>query len=61
MKNPSNSAAISHPALSDLPALHAAVCEAVKQALALKVFVMVPLTVFVGLRLRDNVIVALPE
>ena len=32
MKNPSNSAAFSHPALSDLPALHAAVCEAVKQA-----------------------------
>ena len=32
MKNLSNSAAISHPALSDLPALHAAVCEAVKQA-----------------------------
>ena len=37
------------------------VCEAVKHALALKVFVTVPLTVFVGLRLRDNVIVALPE
>lgn len=32
MKNPSNSAAFSHPALADLPALHAAVCEAVKQA-----------------------------
>jgi fructose-1,6-bisphosphatase/inositol monophosphatase family enzyme len=32
MKNPSNSAAFSHPALSDLPALRAAVCEAVKQA-----------------------------
>ena len=32
MKNPSNSAAFSHPGLADLPALHAAVCEAVKQA-----------------------------
>ena len=32
MKNLSNSAAISHPALGDLPALHDAVCEAVKHA-----------------------------
>ena len=32
MKNPSNSAAFSHPALADLPALHHAVCEAVLQA-----------------------------